>query len=76
MGKYDESIKQYKKIVDSIEQEIILNNISRKGVEDWRLFQGEVIQEKNSVENIKAMLSGINLNTSSVIKTQEKPSPY
>jgi len=53
-----------------------LNNISKKAVEDWRIFQGEVIKEKNSVDYIKAMLSGITFNNSSVIKTQEKQLPY
>ena len=43
LGKYDESIKYYKKIIDSIEQEIILNNVSRKSLEDWRSFQADVI---------------------------------
>lgn len=42
--KYDESIRHYKKIIDSIEQEIILNNVSKKTIEDWRTFQANVIQ--------------------------------
>lgn len=42
--KYDESIKYYKNIIDAIEQEIILNNVTRKSLEDWRSFQVEVIQ--------------------------------
>jgi len=42
--KYEEAIKLYKKIIDSIEQEIILNNVSRKSLEDWRSFQADDIQ--------------------------------
>lgn len=74
--KYDESISHYKKIIDSIEQEIILNNVSKKSLEDWRSFQANVIQEKNSVESIKSMLAGMSFNSSSVIPRAEKPSPF
>lgn len=44
LGKYEESLKHFKKIADSIEQEIILNNVHKKSIEDWRRFQFEVIQ--------------------------------
>lgn len=38
LGKYDQSLKQFKKIIDTVQQEIILNNIPRKSIEDWRKF--------------------------------------
>lgn len=81
LGRYEDSIKQFRKIVDSIEQETILNNIQKKSIEDWRKFQGEVINEKNAVEAIRAMLSGIN-NNSSLLSTdrpllrEDRPLPY
>lgn len=36
--KYQQAQKLYKSIIDSIEQEIILNNIGRAELEDWRKF--------------------------------------
>ncbi len=70
LGRYDDSIKLFRKIGDSIEQEIILNNIHKKSIEDWRKFQSEVIIERNAVESVRALLSGIN-NNSSIISSRE-----
>jgi hypothetical protein len=44
LGRYEESIKRFKKMVDSIEQEIILNNVHKKSIDDWRKFEADVIE--------------------------------
>ena len=54
--------KVFKKVIDSVEQEIILNNINPKNLEDWRKFEAQVIAEKNIVESVMGMLSGLNTN--------------
>ena len=73
--KYDEAIKFYKQIIDAIEQQIILNNVSRKSLEDWRTFQADVIQEKTASESIKSMLSGMNHNSSAIYTRNDRPLP-
>jgi hypothetical protein len=69
-------VKQFRKIVDSIDQEIILNNIQKKSVDDWRKFQGEVNNEKSAVESIRSMLTGITSNNSSLISREDRSLPY
>ena len=60
LGKYQQSLKLFKAVIDSIEQEIILNNIPKADIEVWRQVESNVIQEKNSVEGLIYMLSGLN----------------
>ena len=58
---------------DSIEQEIILNNIPKADVEVWRQVESNVIQEKNSVEGLIYMLSGLS-NRSTLTYTKPRDS--
>lgn len=73
LGRYEDSIKQFRKIVDSIEQEIILNNVHKKSIDDWRKFEAEVINEKNAVESVRALLTGINNNSSIISRADDRP---
>lgn len=54
----------------------MLNNIPKSDIELWRQFESSVIQEKNSVEALMSMLSG--LNNKSGLSYTMKPSrdPY
>lgn len=43
MGRYEESQKLFKRIVDSIEHEIVMNNVDKRTIEDWRKFEKQVL---------------------------------
>ncbi len=73
LGKYQQSLKLFKAVIDSIEQEIILNNIPKADVEVWRQVESNVIQEKNSVEGLIYMLSGLS-NRSTLTYTKPRDS--
>lgn len=73
LGKYQQSLKLFKAVIDSIEQEIILNNIPKADIEVWRQVESNVIQEKNSVEGLIYMLSGLN-NRSTLTYTKPRDS--
>ena len=68
LGKYAQSQKLLKGIIDSIEQEIILNNIPKKDLEAWRQVESGIIAEKNAVEGMMYMISGLSTNNSSYVK--------
>ena len=73
LGKYQQSLKLFKAVIDSIEQEIILNNIPKADIEVWRQVESNVIQEKNSVEGLIYMLSGLS-NRSTLTYTKPRDS--
>jgi hypothetical protein len=44
LGKYQQALKLFKTVIDSIEQEIILNNVPKADIELWRQVESNVIQ--------------------------------
>lgn len=43
LGRYQESQKLFKKIVDTIEQEVMMHNVDRRMLEEWRKFESGVL---------------------------------
>lgn len=76
LGRYQESKVAFKKLVDSIEQEIMLNNIDRKMIDTWRKFENDVLAEKRMVESILGVLSGMTFENVILPVTQKSKFVY